>query len=106
MSRLLAITPEFVDTVPPAAEMKDGVVYISEKYDVAIHMCACGCRNQTVMPINFIGDDGKKTTYGWDYTWVATDLVSVSFSPSIGNFAFPCKSHYFIRNNKIEWCEQ
>jgi hypothetical protein len=104
MPRLTTITPEFVDTVPPDDELKDGVIYISEKYSCAIHMCACGCRVKTVMPINYKQEDGTMTTFGWDYTWVATDSVSVTFSPSVGNMQFPCKSHYFIRNNKIEWC--
>ena len=106
MAKLASIRPVFVEHVPPDAEMEDGVIYISEKFSTSIHMCACGCRGKTVMPINFVQEDGVRTTYGWDYTWVATDSVSVTFSPSVGNQNFPCKSHYFIRNNKIEWCEQ
>jgi hypothetical protein len=23
--------------------------------------------------------------------------------PSIGNWSFPCQSHYWIRNNRVEW---
>src|SRR5690606_9199611 len=33
------------------------------------------------------------------------DGVSVSLSPSVGNWDLPCRSHYWIRNNKIEWAK-
>lgn len=102
MSKRMELLPTFIETVPPDDDMEDGVLYVSEKYGTAIHMCACGCRGKTVMPINFQKEDGTMTTYGWDYT--RTDNGLVSFSPSVGNFNFPCKSHYFIRNNKVEWC--
>jgi hypothetical protein len=39
--KLVAITPEFVELIPP--EIQDGVLYISEKYAMAIHKCCCGC---------------------------------------------------------------
>jgi hypothetical protein len=29
----------------------------------------------------------------------------VSLDPSIGNWSFPCRSHYWIRNNKVRWAE-
>ena len=28
----------------------------------------------------------------------------ISLTPSIGNYEFPCQSHYFIRHNRVEWC--
>lgn len=31
------------------------------------------------------------------------DGETVSLSPSIGNWNFPCRSHYIIRHNRIEW---
>src|SRR5688572_11055762 len=27
----------------------------------------------------------------------------VSLSPSIGNWSFPCQSHYWIENNRLRW---
>jgi hypothetical protein len=31
------------------------------------------------------------------------DGKTVSLDPSIGNWSFPCQSHYWIRNNRIKW---
>ena len=28
---------------------------------------------------------------------------TVSLDPSIGNWSFPCQSHYWIRNNRVKW---
>lgn len=82
---------QWVKTMPEVLE--DGVLYISPEYYVAIHNCACGCGNKVVMTID--------RDYGWILSY---DGDGVSFSPSIGNFNFPCKSHYYIKNNVIEWC--
>jgi hypothetical protein len=34
------------------------------------------------------------------------DGKSVSLYPSIGNWGFKCRSHYWIRNNQVEWALQ
>ena len=34
------------------------------------------------------------------------DGVSVSLSPSIGNWSEKCQSHYWIINNKIQWASK
>jgi hypothetical protein len=31
------------------------------------------------------------------------DGQSISLDPSIGNWSFPCKSHYWIRSGKVRW---
>lgn len=90
MSRLTELTPEFVEFVPD--DLKEGVIYVSLRFETAIHKCCCGCGLQTVTPFS----DG-----GWD---MAVDGGAVSLSPSIGNWQFPCRSHYFIKQNKVEWC--
>ena len=33
------------------------------------------------------------------------DGKTVSLDPSIGNWGFPCRSHYWIRNNRALWGE-
>lgn len=84
------LTPEFVECIPD--ELQEGVLYVSEKYETAIHLCACGCGNQTVTPTG-----GNR--------WIITiSNGNVTLNPSIGNWQFPCKSHYFIRENRVEWC--
>ncbi|MDR3392272.1 MAG: DUF6527 family protein [Sulfuriferula sp.] len=87
------LQPLFVETVPE--HLEQGVLYVSEKYGTAIHLCACGtCGWKTVTPFH-IGDRG------WVYTRDAEDRITLS--PSIGNQQFPCKSHYYVKANKIDW---
>ena len=81
------ITPVFVETVPE--ELEDGVLYLSIRYNTAAHLCACGCGMKVVTPLH---------PTAWEMHW---DGRTVSLSPSIGNWQFPCRSHYFIRRNRI-----
>ncbi len=87
---------EFVDTIPE--NLKDGVLYISTKYATAIHKCCCGCGNEVVTPLS---------PAQWSLTF---DGESVSLEPSIGNWNFSCRSHYWIRHNKVQpalpWSER
>lgn len=85
-----SLRAEFVEFVPDPLEQ--GILYVSEKYWVAIHLCACGCGGKTVTPLG--------EPQGWKYTREG-DLVSLS--PSIGNFQMPCHSHYFLERNQIRW---
>lgn len=78
---------EFVEFVPQ--DVEDGIIFISMQYRTAVHNCACGCREKVVT--RFSPND-------WRLTF---DGISVTLYPSIGNWNFPCKSHYFICNNQI-----
>lgn len=89
MTRIAEFTPEFVESVP--SPPKEGVLYVSIEYGTAIHLCACGCGEKVVTP--FSRTDWKMTFDG----------ESVSLNPSIGNWGFKCRSHYWIRENKVEW---
>nr|WP_293838392.1 DUF6527 family protein [uncultured Arsenicibacter sp.] len=82
----------FVKFVPEILE--EGVLYISVDYCTAIHNCVCGCGNRVVTPIS---------PRGWELTFNG-DVVSLS--PSIGNWSFACRSHYWIRNSVIHWSDQ
>lgn len=86
------LIPELVDVMPEPSDMKQGVLYICEKYGTVIHLCCCGCGMQTVTPI------GER---GWELT--LKDGMATLF-PSIGNQQLPCRSHYFIQNNCVQWC--
>jgi Family of unknown function (DUF6527) len=87
------LTVAFVDLVPE--HLEEGVLYVSEKYKTAVHLCACGtCGEQTVTPFD--------SSRGWLYTRSPDDKVTLH--PSIGNFQMPCKSHYWIKDNRVEWC--
>lgn len=81
--------PVYVDTIPDILE--EGKVYISEKYGCAIHNCLCGCGEKTVMDLK------PNWKNGWDLIKENNDTVS--FTPSVGNFQMPCKSHYIMTKN-------
>jgi len=78
---------KFVDTIPD--EVAFGCIYICIKYKTAVHKCVCGCGHEVVTPIS---------PTDWQLTF---DGVSVSLSPSIGNWNFECRSHYWIVKNEI-----
>lgn len=91
MERVTEITIEHHDQIPE--ELENGVLYISLKYKVAIHLCACGCGGQTVTPL------GKGE-------WLLTENdEKVTLRPSIGNWAgeSPYHAHYYITDSKIDW---
>jgi hypothetical protein len=85
-----ALRPEFVEFIPE--KLNEGTLYLSRRYRTASHLCCCGCRLEVVTPLNpakwrlIEHPDGK-----------------VSLYPSIGNWSFPCKSHYFVMKNCIQW---
>lgn len=83
------ITHRFVDAIPE--NLDEGVLYVAMEYATAIHKCACGCGREVVTP--FSPTDWK----------MGYDGVSISLSPSIGNWSFPCRSHYWIKHSKIRW---
>lgn len=75
-------------------DIDEGVLYISEKYGVAIHLCACGCGGKAVTPLG-------------NTQWTLTkSSEGVTLTPSIGNWhgENPYHAHYFITNNKIIPC--
>lgn len=84
-----AIRPEFVEFIPKLLE--PGVLYVSEKYRTASHLCACGCGEKVVTPLS---------SADWH---LSMDGGKVSLHPSIGNWNYACRSHYWIRRNGISW---
>ena len=84
-----AIRPEFVTFVPDTIE--DGVLYISIPYATATHKCPCGCGELVITPIR---------PADWSMTW---DGESVTLRPSVGNWSLPCRSHYWIIENRVVW---
>lgn len=84
------LRPEYVEFTPD--DPAEGVLYISEEYETAIHKCPCGCGNEVVTP-----------TSG-EYAWqLDVDAGLVSLTPSIGNWNFTCQSHYCITANQVRW---
>jgi hypothetical protein len=80
---------EFVVSTPDS--MEEGIVYVSTRFNVVSHLCACGCKTEVVTPI---------TPKDWEFTY---DGETISLSPSIGVSALPCHSHYWIRRSQVKW---
>lgn len=86
---LVPLEHRFVEFIPRDLERR--VLYVSIEYATCAHACVCGCGNRVVTPLS--PDD-------WRLTF---DGETVSLWPSIGNWAFVCESHYWIRNDQAVW---
>lgn len=83
---------EFVGFMPE--KLSPGILYVSIEYRIAMHLCACGCGEEIVTPI---------TPADWQLNF---DGETISLNPSIGNWDYPCQSHYWITKNKILWASK
>lgn len=87
--KLVAIRPKYVQHVPD--QLEEGVLYISERFRICSHLCACGCKEEVVTPLSHA-------------EWrLFKEGELVSLLPSIGNWNYECKSHYLIEHNGIRW---
>lgn len=89
MTRVVTLAHQFVDHAPETLE--EGILYISIPFTSALHLCCCGCRREVVTPL---------TPCDWRLIF---DGQTVSLEPSIGNWSFPCRSHYWIRRSTVRW---
>ena len=80
---------EAVEFMP--AQLEPGILYASEKYRTAAHLCACGCGEKVRTQL---GDLGWRLTKG---------RSGPTLYPSIGNWQKPCRSHYFISDGRVLW---
>lgn len=89
MRQQQSVKHEYVEYIPE--HLQSGILYISLKYKTASHLCCCECGYKVVTPLNAA-------------KWTLTDHgKSVSLFPSVGNWSFPCKSHYWIMHGQIKW---
>ena len=80
---------EFVEHIPD--QLQAEVLYISIDFALAVHKCFCGCGNEVVTPLSPVD---------WSITF---DGEAISLHPSVGNWNFPCRSHYWVRKGKVHW---
>lgn len=92
MDKINKIEPVYFDVIPK--DLEHGKLYISKRFNTAIHLCACGCGEKTVTPLG----DGE-----WA---LACNDGKVTLRPSIGNWSGqnPYHAHYLITDNEIQWC--
>lgn len=85
----LSIAFEPVEDMPEM--LSQGVLYVSDEYEIACHLCACGCGSKVFTPLG-------------PAEWAVTVRSGKpSLWPSIGSWALPCRSHYWITNGQIHW---
>ncbi len=90
--RVNAIRGELVESFPQP--MLPGVLYTSIAYNTCGHLCCCGCEEEVMTPLS---------PARWSITY---DGENVSLRPSIGNWGLPCRSHYWIRNGRVQWSRE
>ena len=86
------LTHEFVEYIPD--DLQVGTVYVSVAYATAAHTCCCGCGNKVITPLS---------PTDWQLTF---DGETISLTPSIGNWSFACRSHYWITRNRVRWASR
>ena len=72
-------------------ELSPGILYFSEEFGMAAHLCACGCGKKVFTPIGptdwkLTIKDGQPTLY-----------------PSVGSWQLACQSHYWVEFGRIKW---
>lgn len=82
----------FLDIIPK--DLEEGKIYISKKYETAVHLCACGCKEKAVTPLG-------------EGAWTLTENdCKITLRPSIGNWIWQkpdYHAHYFITDNKVNF---
>ncbi len=80
---------QFVDYIPQ--KLDSGVIYIAPEFGTVTHLCCCGCGNEVVTPLS---------PKDWKLIF---DGDTVTLHPSVGSWSLPCRSHYWIRQNRAVW---
>jgi len=75
-------------------ELEPGVLYVSEEFGAAAHLCACGCGSKVRTPLGPTDWSVEETNSG------------PTFFPSVGNWQQACQSHYWIRRGEIKWASK
>jgi hypothetical protein len=82
-------THQFVEFMPEP--LAPEIIYISTRFSLVSHLCACGCGEEVVTPLS---------PTDWHLIF---DGEAVSLFPSIGNWRLKCQSHYWITRNMVHW---
>ncbi|GMV90907.1 MAG: hypothetical protein AMXMBFR82_06850 [Candidatus Hydrogenedentota bacterium] len=87
--RTTKLSHQFVEFIPDT--IQERTLYVSVKFATVVHKCCCGCGKEVVTPLS---------PTDWKLTY---DGKTISLAPSIGNWGLECRSHYWIRNNRVYW---
>lgn len=83
---------KFVKAFPD--KLEDGVLYVSVEFGTAAHLCFCGCGSEVYT---------RFSPRDWSMRF---DGETVSINPSIGNWSFPCQSHYILAYGRVRWADK
>ena len=75
-------------------ELKPGFLYVSDEFDIAMHLCACGCGSKVKTPLGPTEWSVEETKRG------------PNLRPSVGNWQQACQSHYWIDSGEVIWAEK
>ena len=81
----------FVEYLPEKEKVEPGIFYYAKEFDVSAHLCPCGCGGVVNLFYHRLDN-------GW-----GIDLQTLTITPSIYSYQWPCKSHYFITNGEVKW---
>jgi hypothetical protein len=87
MIKTTHLVHQFVDNMPET--LGPGVLYVSMRYALAMHLCCCGCGREISTPFS---------PAQWKMSF---DGDGVSIAPSIGSWNLACRSHYFIDRGRV-----
>lgn len=79
---------EAVERIPD--QLREGVVYHTQRFKLAAFLCACGCRHR----VSLLVPDSHQVT---SQSGLAT------IRPSIAVCDGYCKSHYLVTAGQVEW---
>ena len=72
-------------------DLQPGILYVSDEFGIAMHLCPCGCGSKVKTPL------GRTE-------WALKDTIKgPSLYPSVGNWQQECQSHYWIHNGEVIW---
>ena len=75
-------------------DLTPGVLYVSEEFGAAAHLCACGCGTKVRTPLAPTEWSLRETDNG------------PTLRPSVGNWQQACQSHYLITDGEVVWAER
>lgn len=75
-------------------DLKPGVLYVSEEFGAAAHLCPCGCGTKIRTPLGPTEWSLEETASG------------PTLRPSVGNWQQACQSHYWIYRGAVIWTDR
>ena len=86
--KVLRLEPLYLEQFPE--QLQEGILYISEEFCLTGHKCCCGCGEDVYL---------KLGPAKWQLTKEPDGTVSLC--PSVGNWKYACRSHYWISGNDV-----